>query len=368
MSKNDDDINLRSEEVQAILTKVPNWMVLWGNVVFLTIILLLLIFSWFIKYPNVIRVEALITTQSPVNELYARSSGRLDSILVKEGGIVRKNQVIAVIENSSNYLDVIKLRSIIDTVKIKNQSFSFPIERLEDISLGDLQSSYALFENIYMQYLLSKNSYFQLDEYFSEHDHKRIQNLLSRKEDKQPEYSNHEEVDQIELQLKLLKDVIEAFDKLKRDVKEWEYTYLFKSGIKGKIVHLNYNKGSNVVKTGDLFCNIIPLDNSGYLISLKVPASELNSIEEGQLVKVHLTGYSENEYGKVTGKVISNSPMPDKEGYYEVLATLSDSKEIITTKNREINYARDLQGYAEIVTEDLRLSDRLFFKVKKILN
>ena len=47
------DIELRSEQVQEILTKIPHWMIRWGNLLILIILLLVLLFSYFIKYPDV---------------------------------------------------------------------------------------------------------------------------------------------------------------------------------------------------------------------------------------------------------------------------------------------------------------------------
>ena len=38
MSKKIKEIELRSEEVQEILAKVPNWMIRWGSVLFLSLI------------------------------------------------------------------------------------------------------------------------------------------------------------------------------------------------------------------------------------------------------------------------------------------------------------------------------------------
>ena len=67
-----DHINLRSEEVIEILTEVPNWMIRWGNLLFLSIILTLLLISWFVKYPDIITSEAIITTQIPPQKEYAQ--------------------------------------------------------------------------------------------------------------------------------------------------------------------------------------------------------------------------------------------------------------------------------------------------------
>ena len=43
MSKNKhiEEIELRSEDVQEILTKVPHWMIRWGSVLFLSLIVML---------------------------------------------------------------------------------------------------------------------------------------------------------------------------------------------------------------------------------------------------------------------------------------------------------------------------------------
>ena len=39
------DIEIRSEEVQEILTRVPNWMIRWGNTLLLVFIVILLAIS-----------------------------------------------------------------------------------------------------------------------------------------------------------------------------------------------------------------------------------------------------------------------------------------------------------------------------------
>ena len=65
MSEKLDNIEIRSEEVQEILTKVPHWMIRWGNILFLFMIILMLFVSYFIKYPDIIPSEAIITTEIP---------------------------------------------------------------------------------------------------------------------------------------------------------------------------------------------------------------------------------------------------------------------------------------------------------------
>ncbi|WP_458306418.1 hypothetical protein [Croceiramulus getboli] len=150
-------IELRSEEVQEILTKVPHWMIRWGNVVFLSLILVILFLSWLIKYPDIITSEAIITTQIPPQKKYAQKTGAIDAIFVEDNDGVNVNQVLAIIENTANYKDVYKLKSVIDTTTIKSGTFSFPIDSLPLLFLGDIESHFASFQNNYIRYKLNSD-------------------------------------------------------------------------------------------------------------------------------------------------------------------------------------------------------------------
>ncbi|MFL0063910.1 HlyD family secretion protein, partial [Tenacibaculum maritimum] len=144
MPNNLEDIELRSEEVQEILTKVPNWMIRQGNTLFLFLIIMLLLLSWFIKYPDIIISDVIITTEIPPQKEYAKITGKIDTIFVSNGQEIKKNNSLAIIENTANYRDVLFLKSIIDTIKIQKENFSFPIEKTPILFLGDIETSYSL--------------------------------------------------------------------------------------------------------------------------------------------------------------------------------------------------------------------------------
>jgi len=106
MTESNENIQIRSEDVQEILSAVPNWMIRYGNMLILGLIIMLLIISWFVKYPDVIAAEAMITTQIPPQKEYARTTGDISAILVNDSGLVHKNQPLAIIENTANHQDV----------------------------------------------------------------------------------------------------------------------------------------------------------------------------------------------------------------------------------------------------------------------
>ena len=80
MADNNTKFELRSEEVQDILTRVPHWMLRWGTVLIFAIILMLCFVSWFVKYPDIVSTEIVITTAIPPEKLVARTSGRIETI------------------------------------------------------------------------------------------------------------------------------------------------------------------------------------------------------------------------------------------------------------------------------------------------
>ena len=156
MPNNNQDIQIRSEEVQEILTAVPNWMIRWGNTLVLILLLLFLLMSWFIKYPDIVQTEVMVTTIIPPEKIYAKSSGKFDAFLVKDNDTVNKNIPLAIIENAANYKDVLYLKKSIDTLKVDYQNFYFPLEEMPLLFLGDIENAYANFETNYTDLLLYK--------------------------------------------------------------------------------------------------------------------------------------------------------------------------------------------------------------------
>ncbi len=423
------DIEIRSEEVQEILSRVPHWMIRWGSALFLGLIVLILIISWLVKYPDIISTEATITTLTPPQKEFARITGKLDSIYVKDTQEISKNTVLAVIENSANTEDVYYLKSIIDSISLKNKTVDFPIEELPILILGPIETSYAVFEDAYMEYKLNKELQpfsnealanesslrelkIRLQNLQSQHQlNKRElelkQNELNRNktlldkgvisnqdyESKQLELLNMErglqnlrvsvsqtreaigsanktskgtEINRTREETKLLRNAIQSFNQLKKSIEDWEQQYVLKSEITGKVSFLNFWSQNQTVNQGDLVFTIIPTDNQNYIAKLKAPVQNSGKIKTGQSVNIKLQNYPDTEFGMLQGKVKSISLTPNKEGFYLIDVTLP--KKLITSYNKEIEFKQEMTGTAEIITEDLRLIERFFYQFKQLLD
>src|SRR5690606_32438547 len=123
------DIELRSESVQEILSNPPSWIVRWGNMVIFIAILFVIVISIFVKYPDFISSQVVITTQNPPEKIEARTSGKLEQVLAQNQQNVKSGEVLAYLETSANYKDVIALKSILDSFKPESNSFNFPIQK-----------------------------------------------------------------------------------------------------------------------------------------------------------------------------------------------------------------------------------------------
>lgn len=157
MAEDTTAFELRSEEVQDILTKVPHWMIRWGTVLIFAIIFMLFFVSWFIKYPDVVNTEIIITTNIPPEKIVSKSSGRIEAILVKDKSIVSKNTTLAIIENTANYKDVFSLKKIVDEYNINDSKKDFPFYLLKNTQLGEIESAFAVFQKDYQAQELNKD-------------------------------------------------------------------------------------------------------------------------------------------------------------------------------------------------------------------
>jgi len=81
-------------------------------------------------------------------------------------------------------------------------------------------------------------------------------------------------------------------------------------------------------------------------------------------VNIRLHNYPFEQFGMITGKVESISDIPEKEKY---TVTIHLPNGMTSTYNRRLNFTPQLQGETEIITEDLRVLERVFYQVRKLL-
>jgi len=423
------NIQLRSEEVQEILSAVPNWMIRWGNTLILLLLFMFLLLSWFIKYPDVVQAQAVVTTTIPPEKIKAKTSGKFDAFLVKDGDTVYAKQPLAIIENTANYKDVLFLKKTCDTLKVNYKNFEFPLNEMPLLFLGEVESAYALFESNYTELLLYKKLQPYANEfsagktslnetkrrlqiqqaqqatYKQELAYKRknlernralfAKGILSKQEMEQKEleflreertYQNLQsgissmreqisnahksvkgnEIRKVQEENKLIKQVVQSYNQLKKALKDWEMRYVLQASFVGKVSLLNIYDKNQSVQVGEQIFTIIPLENRGYIAKLKAPLQNSGKIKIGQEVNIQLGNYPSEEFGKLKGIIKSISALTDKDNNYLIDVSLPEN--LITSYNKKLPFKQEMQGNAEIITEDLRLIERFFYQIRSVLD
>ncbi|MBT3382164.1 MAG: HlyD family efflux transporter periplasmic adaptor subunit [Prolixibacteraceae bacterium] len=149
-------IEIRSGEVQEILGGVPSKLVRYGILIFMIVISLIIAFTFIFRYPDIIHSKIRVTTENPPAILIARSTGIITELLVSDKQKVKGNQIIALIQNPSDYNDILKLKIIIDSVQfnINNSQLTKFKEFDRNLQLGTIQEFYSQFISKYNEFLI----------------------------------------------------------------------------------------------------------------------------------------------------------------------------------------------------------------------
>ena len=155
---------------------------------------------------------------------------------------------------------------------------------------------------------------------------------------------------------------------LQADILNWELNYVLVAPIDGKITFTNYWVENQNVAAGSQVFTIVPDGTLPMIGKAMLPLARSGKVKTEQKVNIRLQNFPENEYGILRGTVKNISLTPTETGgmaYYSVEITLNDG--LITTYKKELPYLSDMQGQADIITEDISFLERLILPVKKIL-
>lgn len=144
MEEQEKDIELRSEEVQEILTRPPHALVRWGITVFFGLLALFFIGGCFFKYPDTVDATVTVTTEHPPVWIVARGSGKLKELYRHDRDSVYAGDIIAVLDNPAVTSDVLALKEELAGFAITD-SCVLAMKFTERWALGSIQAAYASF-------------------------------------------------------------------------------------------------------------------------------------------------------------------------------------------------------------------------------
>ncbi len=425
-SSNIDNLQIRSESVQEVLSNPPSWLVRYGITLIFGIIVLILLVSWWVKYPDFVEAPTTITSQTPPQKMQSRVNTPIAKLFVQNQEEVQPSQLLVVLQSNAHIPDMLKLRSLLDSVNAENIN-AFPIAQISTLNIGELENDFTTLRQAYNEYQLHHS----LQPYQVENTantqmqselQTRIATLQSQQKIEKAKYNlakkNYDRANTLHqqgvisaqeleteninllqaqqnlknLQLsisqlrnerinsqKVIKgthinhqkdnttlksNLIQAYHNFVKSYKAWEQNYLLISSTAGK-VHFQQNLSENQhVVAGENLLTIQPQKVSSLLAKLSVPAANSGKVKNGQKVLIKLSNYPFQEFGIVEGKVQSLSNTVDKDGNYYAEVSLPNG--LVTSYEKRIPFDKELTDTAQIVTEDLRLIERFFYQMRKL--
>ncbi|MGC9375774.1 MAG: HlyD family secretion protein [Bacteroidales bacterium] len=420
-------IELRSNEVQEILSRPPKWMVRWGITIIFIVVAILVTGSWFFKYPDIIPANIVLTTENPPAPVVAKTSGKIQNLFVGNNQLVRKNEVLAVLENPAGYESIRTLEDLLDgfnTDFIIGETFLFTKCPHE---LGSVQSFYASFiknieaynQMIRLNYHDQKIGLYQQElkkygKYLShlEKQHRLLdddfklvqkqflrdsalhaQNMLSDADFEKSksqviakQYSleqNSASIASIHLQMETLKQNIlelelqkkqqlsdyqslieESYKNLQAAIDSWKYQYTLVSPTDGRVTFNQFWNENQSVKTGETVMTIIPEDEGDIIGKVQLTFQGAGKVKPGQQANIQFANYPYMEFGMVKGTVQSISLAPNNNFY---TAEIELPNGLTTFYGMELDFKQQMTGKAEIITEDIRLLERIVRPLRYIL-
>ena len=394
---NENDINIRSEKVEQLLAHLPSWIVRWGTASIFILLLALVAMSWFIHYPSVITGKTrLVQAVAPV-KLSLPISGVLQGYFVENGDLVKAGDSILKIKSNltrERYLVLRQdLQEIEQALDDKSQAFP-PLSYAQDAnemglpaSLSQLQVHLSKYQELLSipyfkrktanlsaqikqcwklsriidrQLVQAKRGNLSLDSL--EKERAKNQLLILQTENKvaeiESEWNKRKAARLLVIQASL--------DSIYSYLDSWQETYILTSTSDGLLEFLgNFELNAGLNAHVNLV-TIKPVEQryEGYIW---LPAEEAAQVKPGQKVQIVIDNYPASKFGKLAGVIseISDNPVQHTSGTNVYLAKIGLNNGLQTNFDQKIAFFPEMEGHTRILTEDLRLFERVFSNLRK---
>jgi Peptidase C39 family/HlyD family secretion protein len=168
---------------------------------------------------------------------------------------------------------------------------------------------------------------------------------------------NNETGNQIKLR------IFEAYQNLMNKISEWEQTFVIKAPTEGYISYFSFWSENQNVKQGDEVFTIIPTMQTEIIGKILLPIQSTGKLKVGQKAIIKLDNFPYAEFGIIEGKVKKVSIVPKQN---QLAVEIDFNNQLITNTGTIITSKNDIQGNVSIITEDLRLIERIFYQIRKI--
>lgn len=420
------EIILHSEPVVHILGTPPRWLARWGAAVMVAVVGFLVALAWLVHYPDIVPASVVITTPVPPAIVVAQASGHLEALAVHDGDSVARGAVLARIHNTSDPEAVARLEAVLAEWHDDHGPSDSDIAELAALPLGELQGDYAAIARAHAAYawhvaadpvgvqipavtaqrtplldriesLQQQGALLEREVVVAQSEYARTQELMQHRDASAQTLDDRERVvleakrglqaNRIDLantrldlaridqtltemvvrsrqqRQDLLVALQEAVKTLGGRLASWERTYVLRAPIAGTVSLSQFWSDGQFVRGGENVMAIVPAEARTPIARVSLPITRAGSVQVGQSVFIRLDNYPGEQFGLLKGRVATISPVPLGDRYMAEVA-LPDG--LVTTFGQRLAYQQEMQGQAEIVVEDLRVIDRIFYQFRRL--
>lgn len=419
--------NHLSEEILDILNESPRWVVRMGATVIMFLLFLFLAGTWFIRYPEVLKGAVLVTTATPTLKVVSEGEGRLMRLLVPNGTMVRKGDILAEMENRTRLENTPQLEHLLKEtqrflqdptrqIQLPNDSLTWgdlhtevlslyqhyrdlkrlqtddyvvvrasnlkeqinALHRLQEVNKRKKDLNQEAFQNASEGYNTDQKLF--AEGIYSRTEFQKKENEFLGKRREQEDYTenmikNELKIAEIEAELKsveydflekqqlLLTSLGNAVRHIENSLRNWQQQYLILAPSDGKLAYLQNLAENQFVSAGQTLFAVIP-EQQDFVAMVDIPVRGMGKAEVGQKVILKLDDYPYQEFGTVEGQVVSMAPSNDVKTYRMMVALPNGLR---SSYHRDFVCKSEMAGSAEIITEDMRLFERAFYGIRKLV-
>jgi multidrug efflux pump subunit AcrA (membrane-fusion protein) len=395
-------------------------LIQWGNILLLSILILLALICWLIRYPEIVNAPAKLTSVNAPKPVVTQVAGKLVKLRMVENQAVVRGEVLGFIESTARHEDVLALAHAIDVIgddmseRATNELGNF--FKNGSHHLGELQHAYQILLRAYLTLSdhLGTGVYFKNREALTGdkvnlrkikaylEDQKRLQTedfLLAQKNftvneqlnrskaisdleyrNEQSKYlakqitlpqmaatiiENERQQNEIDKQIMELDNLVakqrfefqQAVKTFRSEIDEWKKKYILTAPVSGKVAFASFVQENQQLELNQTLCFINP-DNAEYFAEVVIPQNNLGKVMIGQTVILKFPSYPYQEYGSLNGKIDFISSIPSADGY---VANVALGNALNTTHQKRVHFREGLVAQGEIVTKDMRLLERFYY-------
>ncbi len=413
---------VRSEEVRDIISHKPGFLIRYGNVMFLIVLILIIVACWLIRYPDIVSGKAVLSSLNAPKPVIAKMDGKLVMLNVTENQPVHEGDILGFMESTAKHENVLKLFSYLDTLSAllfaNNETGLINQKEASFTNLGELQQPFQTFTQsfaVYSNYiadgffvkkatmltadkafLLQQNKILNAQKELQQQDavlaqktfamndtlmKQKVISALEYRNEQSKYLSKQQAVPQInssilanengqndkDKEISELKNTtlqqkavfMQALQTLKSNVDEWKRKYILTATADGTVSLTSFLEVNETVKNGQTICYISSGGNS-YYAQMLIPQANFGKVKQGEQVLLKFQAYPNAEWGSVLGRVDFISHIPSDSGY---LAKIALPNGLITDYSKPIQYHDGLVATGEIITADRRLLQQLYYNL-----